>query len=105
MIFAGNNMLEKIYGAVDFAAAAILLFGGVPAPAVLIYALALVLVIKGMMSFAPLPVYMPSLLMCGTDILAAGILLFSGVGLIKAAVIFILLFKAVPGLIFSVLGK
>jgi len=97
--------LEKIYGFVDFAAAAILLFGGVSAPAILLYACAFVLVVKGAMSFVPIPMYMPGLLMCGTDILAAAILLFSGVGLIKAAIIFILLFKAVPGLIFSLLGK
>lgn len=98
-------MLEKIYGFADFAAAAILLFGGVPAPAILLYACALVLILKGLMSFAPIPLYMPSVLMCGTDILAAALLLFSGVGAIKAAIIFILLFKAVPGLIFSLLGK
>lgn len=98
-------MLEKIYGAVDFAAAALLLIGGVPGPAALLYACALVLAVKGLMSFAPIPLYMPSLLMCGTDILAAALLLFSGVGAAKAAVIFMLLFKAVPGLIFSLLGK
>jgi len=97
--------LEKIYGAVDFAAAAVLLFGSVPAPAALLYACAFVLAIKGLMSFVPIPLYMPSLLMCGADILAAALLLFSGVGPIKAAIIFILLFKAVPGLIFSALGK
>lgn len=97
--------MEKIYGFVDFAAAALLLFGSVPAPAVLLYACALVLAIKGLMSFAPIPLYMPSLLMCGTDILAAAILLFSGPGLIKTAIIFILLFKAVPGLVYSLLGK
>lgn len=98
-------MLEKIYGAVDFAAAAILIFGGVSAPASLLYACALVLAIKGSMSFAPIPLYMPSLLMCGTDILTAAILLFSGVGIVKTIIIFILLFKAVPGLVFSLLGK
>lgn len=98
-------MLEKIYGIVDFAAAAILIFGGVSAPAALLYACALVLAIKGLMSFAPMPLYMPNLLMCGADILAAALLLFSEPGLIKTAIIFILIFKAVPGLVYSLLGK
>ncbi len=99
-------MLEKIYGAVDFAAAAILLFGGVSAPALLVYFLAAVLVLKGALSFAPIPVYIPSLLMCGADIAAALLLLFADVVLpLKAAVIFILLLKAVPGTVFSLLGK
>ncbi len=99
-------MLEKIYGTADFAAAAFLLFGGVPAPALLLQACAVVLGVKGLMSFVPIPVYMPSLLMCGTDIIAAFLLVFGDIMfVIKAALVFILFFKAVPALVFSIFGK
>lgn len=102
----GDFLLEKIYGLADIAAAAALLFGGVSAPAALLYACSFVLVLKGMLSFVPIPLYMPSLLMCGTDILTAGLLVFSAAAApIKIFLIFILLFKSVPGLIFSLLGK
>ncbi len=101
-----NVVLEKIYGAADFAAAAFLLFGGVPAPALLLQACAVVLGIKGLMSFVPIPLYMPSLLMCGADILAAFLLFFGNIAfVVKAALIFILFFKAVPALVFSILEK
>lgn len=99
-------MLEKIYGLADFTAAALLVFGGAPAPAAVLYFFAVVLALKGALSFIPIPLYMPSLLMCGTDIAAALLLLFAEIFLpLKAAVIFILLLKAVPGLAFSLLGK
>ncbi len=98
-------MIEKIYGMADFAAAGILLFGGLQAPAMLLYICALVLGLKGTMSFVPVPIYMPSVLMCGTDIVAAALLIFSGFGLIKAIIILILFFKSIPGLVFMLFGK
>ncbi len=99
-------MLEKIYGLVDFTAAFFLLFGGISAPAIVLQICAIVLVLKGALSFVPIPIYMPSLLMCGADILAALLLAFSSIGFAaKSIIIFVLLFKAFPGLIFSLLGK
>ncbi len=99
-------MLEKIYGLADFIAAVLLLYGGVPAPAILLYACAVVLALKGTISFIPIPFYMPTLLMCGTDIISAALLTFSGVFLpIKIIIIIILLLKSVPGTIFVFFGK
>lgn len=99
-------MIEKIYGFVDFAAAALLLVGGAPAPAILLYALALVLALKGLMSFAPIPLYMPNFLMCGADITSALLLTFSDVFLpAKSIIIFVLLFKAFPPMIIGVFSK
>lgn len=98
--------MEKIYGLADFAAAALLLFGGVQAPALLLYACATILLVKGLMSFMPLPLYMPTIFMCGTDILAVLLLIFSGIAdPIKTAVIIVMLIKAVPGLLFILFGK
>ncbi len=105
-IIVGGALLEKIYGAADFAAAAFLLAGGVPAPAALLYACAFVLAIKGLLSFVPIPLYMPNLLMCGTDIISALLLIFSDVFLpAKYLIIFMLLFKAFPPMVAGVLSK
>lgn len=99
-------MLEKIYGLVDFITAAVLLFGLAPGPAILIYACATMLALKGLMSFVPIPLYMPGFLMCGTDILAAMFLFFSNIALpAKTIIIAILLFKSVPCLVFNLFGK
>jgi hypothetical protein len=99
-------MIEKIYGGADFAAAVFLLAGGIPAPAALIYALALVLALKGLMSFVPIPLYMPNFLMCGADIVSALLLIFSDVfSPARYAIIFVLLFKAFPPMIAGVLSK
>lgn len=99
-------MLEKIYGLIDFVAAVLLLYGGTPAPALLVYACVAVLVLKGILSFVPIPVYMPNLLMCAADIISAALLIFAAVfPAVKVIIIGILLLKSIPGLIFGVLGK
>ncbi len=99
-------MLEKIYGFVDFVAAAVLLFGGVPAPDILLYVCAFALGLKGFVSFVPVPVYMPGIMMCGTDIVASVLISFSVAdAMVKTPLVIILLFKSLPSLILSMIGK
>lgn len=92
-------MIFNIFGVVDVLAAAMLYFGDIPGPSVLVKICMAVLLIKGLMSFFPLPKIFPFASPLGlTDIISA-LLLFFGTApvpaLLKSIVIIVLLVKGV----------
>lgn len=94
-------MIVQFFGAIDLIAATLLYFGRIRGPAVIIGACIAVLLIKGIVSLYPIPLYIPGSLMNITDIIAALLLYFGETPLpeLKIAAIFVLLVKSVPPLI------
>lgn len=94
-------MLVQIFGAIDLIAAALLYSGKFPAPGFIVSACILVLVLKGIISIYPVPLFLPGVLMSAADVTAAALLYFGTTPLpvLKTAVIFVLLVKSIPSII------
>lgn len=99
-------MVVRIYALVDIAAALVLLSGAVNAPAVLIYFCAFLLLLRGLMFFAFIPVDIPLPLKYSVDIVLTLFLLLSNITQPwKSIIIILLVFKALHMLAIDVLSK
>lgn len=73
-------MLVIALGAIDFFAALLLIIGGagIPGPDIFKGIIIALLLIKAFISVVPVPIFLPNLLMCATDFLAALLIFFGG---------------------------
>ena len=101
-------MILILFGIIDIISAILLYLGTIPGPALLIKACIIILIAKSIISFYPLPIFLPGILMNLTDICSAILLFLGSVPInstLKNIIILILVIKGSLSLIPSILEK